>query len=119
MTTFTYGSISVTLARPQNRPFKTDSSIPQQTGMASDGTIYAYDRSGATMRTLTPVWLRVTTVELAALKNFLINSVGGSRHRFTWTDDLGVSYTVRYANLLWQETCYDRYRVVLTLEEIV
>ena len=119
MTTFTRGAATITLGYPQSRPFQADSSIPQQTGMVTTGAIYAYDRSGATVRTLAPVWPRVTAVELAALKTFLTGTVGGARQRFTWTDDLGIVRTVRYVNLTWQETGPDRFRVTLNLEESV
>ncbi len=115
--TFSYGlAAPATIACRSIRPFSAPVSLPQTSGIDSDGNLYVYGH-GVTTRPVALVFPRVTAVELTALQTFFIQTVSGARYQFNWIDPAGVTHSVRLSSWKWLQVSPSRYRVDINLEE--
>lgn len=86
----------------------------------SGGAPYVYSKN-QTLRTVRKlVYPHQSAVILAALLAFM-QSRNGDKHNFTWYDHDAVSHTVQFesGNILYKETSPGRFRVELSLIEVL
>lgn len=110
---------SITIPVP-DYPSDTFINLNQNVQVAMGGRVTSVTRGSGTITRWVLHWNDLSTTDYNTLKTFLYTTVGGATTQFTYTDENGTGYTVKYIGGLEAASLvdFDSHQVDIILAEI-